>query len=295
MSGPASTTLPDGTIVSLRRIKLPLATLHVAEAGPPAGQPVLLLHGFPEFWWGWRHQIGPLAAAGFRVIAPDLRGYNQSDKPTDLDSYRLDRLGSDVVALADALGHERVHLAGHDWGGIVACWVAARHPERVIRLAILNAPHPDAVWPTIRRDPVQLLRSFYVGLFQPPAIPEAFLRANDYAALARALTATSRPGTFGEGELDRYRESWRQPGALTAMLNWYRALVRRRPERTGRVRAPTLVLWGVRDHALGPTVASESVSFCDRGLVQRFETATHWLQHEEPEAVNAALLAFLNG
>jgi pimeloyl-ACP methyl ester carboxylesterase len=272
-----------------------LATLHVAEAGPPAGPPVLLLHGFPEFWWGWRRQIGPLAAAGFRVIAPDLRGYNQSDKPTDLDSYRLDRLGSDVVALADALGHERVHLAGHDWGGIVACWVAARHPERVIRLAILNAPHPDAVWPTIRRDPVQLLRSFYVGLFQPPAIPEAFLRANDYAALARALTATSRPGTFGEGELDRYRESWRQPGALTAMLNWYRALVRRRPERTGRVRAPTLVLWGVRDHALGPTVASESVKFCDRGRVQRFETATHWLQHEEPEAVNAALLAFLNG
>lgn len=295
MDEPASTTLPDGTIVCHRFIKLPFATLHVAEAGPPAGLPVILLHGFPEFWWGWRRQVGPLAAAGFRVVAPDLRGYNLSDKPAELDSYRLNRLGNDVVALADALGHERVHLAGHDWGGIVAWWVAARHPERVIRLAILNAPHPDAAWPTIRRDPVQLLRSFYVGLFQLPAVPEALLRAHDYAALVRALTATSRPATFSESELDRYRESWSQPGALTAMLNWYRALVRRPPERAGRVGAPTLVLWGVRDRALGPTVASESVRFCDEGRMQRFETATHWLQHEEPEAVNAALLAFLKG
>ncbi|MFL4972307.1 MAG: alpha/beta fold hydrolase [Microvirga sp.] len=133
--------------------------LHVVEAGPPEGRPAILLHGFPEFWYGWRHQLGALAAAGLRVVAPDQRGYNLSDKPKGLESYTLDCLAGDVVALADALGCDRVSLVGHDWGGLVAWWTAARHGERVERLAILNAPHPQAFGPYLRRHPTQLLRS----------------------------------------------------------------------------------------------------------------------------------------
>ena len=175
--------------------------LHVVEAGPPEGRPAILLHGFPEFWYGWRHQLGPLAAAGLRVVAPDQRGYNLSDKPQGLESYTLDRLAGDVVALADALGCDRVSLVGHDWGGLVAWWTAARHGERVERLAILNAPHPQAFGPYLRRHPTQLLRSAYIGFFQLPWLAEAALAAADFALLQRALTRSSRPGTFTADEL----------------------------------------------------------------------------------------------
>lgn len=292
---PGLVTLPDGTSARSRRVGIDGLALHVVEAGPADGPPVILLHGFPEFWLGWRHQIGPLARAGYRVIAPDGRGYNLSDKPQGLDAYRLVRLTRDVVQLADALGIGRFGLVGHDWGGIVAWSVAARHPDRVERLAILNAPHPDTTWRVIRQDPVHLLRSYYVALFQLPGLPERMLAANDHATLARALTGSSRPGTFAADDLARYREAWRQPGALTAMLGWYRALVRRPAGRVGRVAMPALILWGRRDGALGATFASESLGLCDRGRIQWFDEATHWVQHEEAERVNAALVAFLGG
>lgn len=290
---PGPVTLPDGTPAASRRVGIGGLALHVVEAGPADGPPVILLHGFPEFWFGWRHQIGPLARAGYRVIAPDQRGYGLSDKPEGLDAYRLVRLTRDVVALADALGLGRFGLAGHDWGGIVAWSVAARHPDRVERLAILNAPHPDTTWRVIRRDPVQLLRSYYVALFQLPGLPERMLAANDHAALARALTGSSRSGTFGPEDLARYREAWTRPGALTAMLGWYRALVRRPPGRVGRVARPALILWGRRDTALGAAFADESLALCDRGRIRWFDEATHWVQHEEAASVNAELVAFL--
>ncbi len=292
---PGPLTLPDGTQATSRRVEIGGLALHVLEAGPADGPPVVLLHGFPEFWFGWRHQIGPLARAGYRVIAPDGRGYNLSDKPKGLDAYRLVCLTRDVVALADALGVGRFGLVGHDWGGIVAWSVAARHPDRVERLAILNAPHPDTTWRVIRQDPIQLLRSYYVALFQLPGLPERMLAADTYAALARALTGSSRPGTFGADDLARYREAWGQPGALTAMLAWYRALVRRPAGRVGRITMPALILWGRRDSALGSTFASESLALCDQGRIRWLDEATHWVQHEEAERVNAALVAFLGG
>lgn len=287
--------LPDGTALRERRVEAGGLGLHVVEAGPADGPPVILLHGFPEFWWGWRHQIGPLARAGFRVLAPDGRGYGGSDKPEDVGQYRLARLGGDVVGIADALGIGRFTLVGHDWGGIVAWWVAARHPGRVGRLAILNAPHPDTRWRILLTDPLQLLRSWYVFVFQLPGLPERRLAARDFAALAAALRRTGRPGTFAEADLARYREAWRAPGALSGMLAWYRALVRHPPRSTGRVAAPTLILWGRRDTALGPRFATESLALCDQGAIRWFDAATHWLQHEEPDLVNAALVAHLRG
>jgi pimeloyl-ACP methyl ester carboxylesterase len=268
--------------------------LHVVEAGPPEGRPAILLHGFPEFWYGWRHQLGPLAAAGLRIVAPDQRGYNLSDKPQGLESYTLDRLAGDVVALADALGCDRVSLVGHDWGGLVAWWTAARHGERVERLAILNAPHPQAFGPYLRRHPTQLLRSAYIGFFQLPWLAEAALAAADFALLRRALAGSSRPGTFTAADLERYKRAWAEPGALTAMLAWYRALrLRRTAADADRIRCPTLVIWGRRDQALEPGLVAASTAFCDDARVIWHDEATHWVHHEEPAAVNEALTAFL--
>lgn len=293
---PARDSAPPGfdlSPVTLRDVGLPDVTLRVASAGPEDGRLTILLHGFPEFWFGWRHQIAPLAARGLHVVAPDQRGYNLSSKPGPLAAYHLDRLADDVLALADYYGARRFQLVGHDWGGLVAWWLAARDPDRIARLAILNAPHPDVIGPYARRHPSQALRSLYVAAFQLPGLPEAALRAADYAALRRTLTLTSRPGAFTVADLDRYAEAWARPGALTGMLNWYRALRLKRRSGQGPITAPTLVLWGRNDPALASDLATQSLALCRNGRIIGFPEATHWLHHEEPEAVNAALASFL--
>jgi epoxide hydrolase 4 len=282
-----------GAGVRFRRVALPEVSLHVAEAGLETGPPTILLHGFPEFWYGWRHQIGPLAEDGLRVIVPDQRGYGLSDKPAGIAAYHLDRLADDVLALADAYGAATVRLVGHDWGGLVAWWVASRNPDRVDRLAILNAPHPAVVGAYMRHHPGQWLRSTYVGLFQLPRLPERLLTADRGRALRRALTTSSRPGAFTSADLDRYVEAWLQPGAMTGMLNWYRALVRLPRASPPRVRVPVLILWGRRDTALQPGLAEASLAICDAGRIRWYEQASHWLAHEEPASVNAELRAFL--
>lgn len=267
-------------------------TLHVVEAGPQDGRPVFLLHGFPEFWWGWRHQIEPLARAGYRVIAPDQRGYNLSEKPEGIEAYTTDKLAGDVLALADSRNLTRFALVGHDWGGLVAWHLASTRPDRVNRLMILNAPHPAIVRPFMRSHPSQLLRSAYVAFFQVPWLPEAVLRAGDFYLLRRAMRTSSRPGTFSEADLDRYRAAWAEPDALTAMLNWYRALPS--SPATDRIAIPTLVIWGVHDRFLERGLAEASLTLCDHGRILWFEDATHWVQHEEPDRVNTAMLEFLS-
>lgn len=279
--------------VNFRQITLPEVRLHVAEAGPESGPPTILLHGFPEFWYGWRHQIGPLAEAGLRVIVPDQRGYGGSDMPRGISAYHLDRLAGDVLALADAYGFATFRLVGHDWGGLVAWWAASHHPERIERLAILNAPHPGIVGAYMRHHPGQWMRSVYVALFQLPGLPERLLTVDRGRALRHALTSTSRPGAFSAADLDRYVEAWLQPGAMTAMLNWYRALVRLPRAAPPRVAVPTLILWGERDTALQAGLAEASLAFCDAGRIRWYPQASHWLAHEEPAAVSADLTRFL--
>lgn len=268
-------------------------TLHVVEAGPADGPLVILLHGFPEFWWGWRRQIGALAEAGCRVIAPDQRGYNLSDKPKAVRAYDLDTLAADVVALAEGYGRRSFRVVGHDWGGLVAWWVATRHPERVERLAVLNAPHPEVFGPYARSHPSQMLKSAYVAYFQLPLLPEWSLARNGHYALRRALRGSSRPGTFPDEDLSTYEQVWAQDGALTGMLNWYRAL-RHRPRIPGaRVTVPTLLLWGERDRFLERGLAEASLARCERAEAVWFESATHWLHLEEADAVNRRLAGFL--
>jgi pimeloyl-ACP methyl ester carboxylesterase len=269
--------------------------LHTVLAGPPDGPLVVLLHGFPEFWYGWRNQILPLAQAGFRVAAPDQRGYNRSAKPRELSAYRVDRLAGDVIGLIRALGREKAVLVGHDWGGIVAWTAAVLYPQRVARLVALNAPYhmlaPRVIW----RNPAQLRMSAYVLFFQIPLFAEAILRNNHWEALARTLRRTSRPGVFSEAVIEQYRQAWWRRGAMTGMLNWYRALLRRplplplRP----RISVPTLILWGARDAALSRPMAQLSAALCDHVRLVFFEDASHWLQHEEVEEVNKLMIEFL--
>lgn len=267
-------------------------TLHVVLDGPVDGPPVVLLHGFPEFWYGWRKQIPALAAAGYRVIAPDQRGYNLSDKPRGRRAYRMERLAGDVLGLITALGYEQVYLAGHDWGGIVAWWLAAQYPEKLRKLAILNAPYPinlaDYSWR-------QRQRSWYVLFFQLPFVAELGFRIGS-GSRWNMLSLSGRTDTFSEAELAQYRAAWQRPGALTAMLHWYRAALpamnRTPTPAAGSLAVPTLMLWGEQDIALGRELAEASLGLCANGEVTWFPEASHWLQLDEPAAVNEQLIAF---
>jgi pimeloyl-ACP methyl ester carboxylesterase len=271
--------------------------LHVVMAGPVDGQPVILLHGFPEFWYGWRKQIPALAEAGYRVIVPDQRGYNLSDKPKGVKAYSLDKLADDILSLMDALGYEKVNLIGHDWGATVAWALAIWHPERLRKLGILNVPHPAVALNFLRRgDPEQLRRSWYVFANQIPWLPEYLLRRNDWRSTVRALRGSGKIHTFTNEDIIEYKKAWAQPGAMNAMVNWYRAAVRYLPKllKEVRVKVPTLMIWGMKDVALSYRMARPSIDYCDNGKLVFFEDATHWVQHDEAEAVNQLLLEFLS-
>lgn len=265
--------------------------LHAVEAGPEEGPLLIFLHGFPEIWYGWRGQIAPFAESGFRILAPDQRGYNTSDKPRGIRAYGIEPVVGDIVGLIDEAGREKAYIAAHDWGGMAAWWLALKHPDRIERLALLNCPHPKVMWRHLRKNPKQRKRSWYMFFYQLPWLPERTLSKDDYRYLAKALQWTSRRGTFTDEDLRIYRDAWAQPGALTAMLNWYRAGLRTRPARppSPRVTVPTLLIWGTKDRFLGEELAEPSIDLCDQGLLARIEEATHWVQHEEPERVNALI------
>jgi pimeloyl-ACP methyl ester carboxylesterase len=269
--------------------------LHVVAAGPEHGPLVILLHGFPEFWYCWRHQIGPLAQSGYRVWAPDQRGYNTSDKPPGRSAYRLDALADDVLGLIDAADRRQATIIGHDWGGAVAWRLASRHPERLDRLVILNVPHPQVFKTMLYRSPRQTLRSWYIFAFQLPRLPEWFARRHDWRAMVDGLRQSSRPGTFSDADLERYREAWSKPGAFTAMVNWYRAALwgNRGLTEPERITTPTLMIWGVHDRFIGREAAAMSIELCANGQLVSIEEATHWVQHEEPQRVNQLIEEFL--
>lgn len=268
--------------------------LHVVAAGDPDDPLVVLLHGFPEFWYAWRHQLPAIVDAGYRVLAPDQRGYNLSDRPEGIDAYRLGELSADVAGLIESEGRSSAHVVGHDWGANVSWELALRDPDVVDRLCTLNGGCLDAYWRTLQRSPRQLARSWYVALFQVPRLSEWVLERDGFAALRSSMAGGAAPGAFSDEELAAYEASWRQAGTVTGMVNWYRSLVRGsddRPRET--LEQPVKVVWGDRDSALVPSMADRSMEYCERGELQRFPDATHWLHHEEPGAVTDAVLAHL--
>jgi pimeloyl-ACP methyl ester carboxylesterase len=271
--------------------------LHYAEAGA-GDRLVILLHGFPECWYSWRHQLGALSER-FRVVAPDLRGYNLSDKPGRVEDYRMERLVDDVTGLVRHLGARRAAVVGHDWGAAIAWAAAERYPDYVSRVAAMQVP-PPAVWArnlTLR----QLMLSWYMFFFQLPRLPEWWIRRNDFAAVRRMFRATSRPGTFTEADLAVYCAALRQPGALTAAVNYYRANLRplleargREGGSRGRVRVPTLFIYGERDFAIARSTVEGVASYVEAPYREvRLSGSGHWVQQESPAEVSAALSSFL--
>jgi pimeloyl-ACP methyl ester carboxylesterase len=266
--------------------------LHYVEAGE--GPLIVLLHGFPEFWYGWRLQIQPLAAAGFRVVAPDMRGYNLSSRPKGVAAYDTDKLADDIRGLIHERGADSALLAGHDWGGSVAWATAMNHPEVVDRLAVLNAAHPRKLSQGLHH-PSQLRKSWYFFFFALPELPEATVHANNWHFF-RHFLRDARPGYTSE-EIDRYIEAWSQKGAATGMINYYRSSVRTSPKRAEAaihtIKAPTLVIWGQRDQYLGQELAEpehDDVPNLER--LERLPDASHWVHHDEAERVNQLLTSF---
>jgi len=269
--------------------------LHVVQAGPQSGTPVVLLHGFPEFWYCWRLQIPALVEAGCRVIMPDQRGYNLSDKPKGVKAFSMDELVNDVIGLIDALGYEKVNLVGHDWGAAVAWVLANQHPERLHRLGILNMPHPEVMKRFLKRDLEQLRRSWYIFFFQLPWLPEAVMSAQDWRGMVRALLGSGRIQAFTNEDIEKYKEAWSQPGAMTAMINWYRAAARYQQPgmKDPQIRVPTLMMWGMKDVTLSHRMARPSMDYCAEGNLILFPDATHWVQLDEADSVNHYLADFL--
>jgi pimeloyl-ACP methyl ester carboxylesterase len=268
--------------------------LHVMQAGDKNSAPVLMLHGFPEFWYAWHDYITPLSEAGYRVILPDQRGYNLSDKPEGSAAYRTDILVDDMIGLMDALGHEQVRLVGHDWGAIVAWYLAMWYPERIEQLVIANVPHPKVFKNFLKNSPKQMLKSWYAGMFQIPVLPEMAARANNWQLFANVMREV--PG-ITEREVRLYQQAWSQPGAMTAMINWYRAMVRHEtqaPTDNIRITVPTLMLWGQQDFALSYEMAIPSIKMCDNGYLIPFPDANHFVQHEKSEEVTNILINYFS-
>jgi len=288
---PGAALWPEG--VTHRDVEANGVRLHVALAGRAGAPLVLLLHGFPEGALCWRRQVDPLVRAGWRVAVPDQRGYATSSKPQSVRAYSVDLLAADVIALAAALGHERAAVVGNDWGGIVAWHLLERHARFVQRAVVLNAPHPATFLGHALTHPTQAVKSAYVAFFQLPWLPEASLEAGNYALLRRALTSTSRPGAFDEATLDAYAADWSQDGALTSMLNWYRALAFAPRTPPQRITLPVRIVWGDRDAALDAALAERAAAQCDRAEVLHLPDCTHWLLHEDVERVNALIVEFL--
>ncbi|MGH7788030.1 MAG: alpha/beta fold hydrolase [Candidatus Binatia bacterium] len=283
-----------GVDLESRLVEVNGTRLHVVLAGPADGAPVLLLHGYPEFWWGWHEQIARLAQAGYRVIAPDQRGYNGSDKPAAVEAYRIQTLSADVIALLDALDVRQVCLAGHDWGGAIAWRVAIEHPERVRKLVMFNAPHPLA-WEDARREPgTEETINWFRTFFQIPWLPEHLMRLDNWGLISTNLAETSRPGTFPEADLDLYRYAWDRDDSMRAMLDWYRAAGRfpQPMEGDGTVRVPVRLMWGMQDRFFDSRLATFSTQHCADATLTTIPDAGHWLLHEEPVVTSQALIDF---
>ncbi len=269
-------------------------TLHVASAGPADGPLVIFLHGFPEGWFVWASYMEAFAAAGYRVLAPDQRGYGDSDKPPNVSDYEMDVLVDDVVGLIDGEGKKNAIVVGHDWGAVVAWWTALRFPDRVERLCPINMSHPWVMREFLLKNPAQLRKSWYILFFQIPFLPE-FAWSRRARAMFDDIRSIGRPDAFADDDAPKYLEAWSKPNALRSMINWYRAAIRmavRPPEFDPRVRVPTLVVWGRQDTILSDAMVQPSLDFCDDGRVMWFDDATHWVNHEEREAVTEALLSF---
>lgn len=277
-----------------RFIKTNGIQIHCVTKGE--GKLILMLHGFPEFWYSWRHQISEFSV-DHRVVAIDLRGYNDSDKPAKLESYKIFELIQDVKGIITGLGYEDCVLVAHDWGGVIAWNFAYAYPKMVEKLIVLNIPHP-AKFATGLKTPQQLLKSWYVFAFQAPWLPELFLRFNDYQAIADIFSNMAiNKAAFKEEDLIAYRTAAAKPGALTAMINYYRCLLPSlftENRQWGVLNIPTLTIWGENDTALGKELTYGTEAYVNDWRIKYIPNCSHWVQQEQPALVNTYIREFIN-
>jgi pimeloyl-ACP methyl ester carboxylesterase len=270
----------------------------VTNEGGPRGLAVLL-HGFPELAFSWRHQIPALAAAGYEVWAPNLRGYGRSSKPPKVADYSMDRLLADIAALIDASGRDQVTLVGHDWGAAQAWMFAIRGVRPLERLVIMNVPHPACMRRELR-SVRQLLKSWYMFFFQIPWLPEKLLCARRAKAVGESFTKMAVDATrFPDEVTDVYREAALRPGAMRSMVNYYRAAFRgaraMSSEALPVIETPTMMVWGLEDTALSKATTDGTDEYVADLTIRFLPGVSHWVQQEAPEVVNAMLLAWLDG
>lgn len=269
--------------------------LHITQAGPETGPLIIMLHGFPEYWYSWRHQIECLAEQGFHVVVPDQRGYHLSDKPKRVRDYSVEKIAGDVIELMNVLGYEKAELiVGHDWGGVITWYLAQNESHRFTKAAVLNVPHPNAMRRTLLSSLKQLKKSWYIFFFQLPYLPESILSLQDCNIMASMVKRSSRSGSFTDDDMKNYVDAWKRPRALRSMINWYRAALRYPPSLSkSKIPIPLLLIWGMKDHALGSEMALPSLYYCENGRLKELPEATHWVQNDEPEKVNELLTEFL--
>lgn len=291
--------LDDPSLGTHHIARLKAIKLHYVAKGNEDKPVLLCLHGFPEFWYSWRYQLKEFSDK-YRVVALDMRGYSESDKPVGVTEYTMDKLVADVKAFIEHLGHKRVLLAAHDWGGAVAWGFAAQHPDMVEKLIVCNIPHLAALKQHLKKSTSQAKKSWYISFFQIPILPELFCRTNDLQFLVSAFTSKSmgaKSGTFSAEDIEAYKYTFQNFGDITGPINYYRALGRYKPTMSRRqVQCPTLVVWGTGDGALEKDCVELSRKFVDGEYVVKFlEGTSHWVQQEEPEQVNNYIREFLEG
>ena len=271
--------------------------LHCVTRGE--GDMVILIHGFPEFWYSWRHQI-PSLARRFKVVAPDMRGYNLSDKPEGVEAYSISNLTSDVRGLITNFGYEKAHVVSHDWGGAVAWMFSIMYPDSLDKLVVMNAPHPAVFMRNLRSNPRQVMRSWYMFFFQIPGLPELAIRSFDYAALKQFFRGWAiRKDAFSDEDIEQLVKAASQPGALTGGINYYRAMMRNLGKSSGltgfpKINRPTLLIWAENDRALGKELTYGLERYFSDGLTIRYiPNCSHWVQQEQPLLVNELLDEFL--
>jgi epoxide hydrolase 4 len=255
------------------------------------GPLIVLLHGFPEFWYSWRYQIPFLANLGYTVVAPDLRGYNDTDKPRK--GYDVPNLLRDIEGLIKGLGQAMAIIVGHDWGGVLAWSFAIHYPHMTGRLIVMNAPHPQSMLREFRTLK-QLRKSWYIFLFQLPWLPERMLLRNHASLIGRVLRGnTVQKDAFPPEVIAKYQKAISKPGSMTAALNYYRHIFLQRPEMSSHISAPTLLIWGEQDVALGIELTHGLEQWIDNIQVERISDSGHWVQQEQPDKVNQLMQAFL--
>lgn len=280
--------------------------LHYVAGGVATRPLMLFVHGFPEFWYAWHEQLLAFSP-DFHTVAVDMRGFNLSDKPTDVKAYRAKHLVEDLRQLILALGHQKCVLVAHDWGGAVAWNLAIEHPEVIAKLVIINSPHPVNFARALRDHPGQIAASQYMLLFRE-AKAERVMSANNFERLAGMFTQMdARACALNQDKLALYRDAWAQPGALTGGLNYYRASPLHPATPGGEpgastldldpalftIRVPTLILWGERDHALLPVLLDGIEEVVPDLRIERIAEGSHWVVHEFPERINRAIREFV--